>query len=218
MKTLDYLIKKYSLDLKKPSPIEIPNVGRNNLPYWLHDLNFKIGVEVGVAAGKYSELIAKVNPQMKVYGIDIWKGYKEYKEYVGDETFEDLFRQAKKRLTGCPNYEFIRELSMDALNHFDDNQLDFIYIDANHADPYISEDIQKWFRKLKSGGILAGHDYVRPSRYGKNTFDAQEKWSVIGAVNKYTKENNIRPWFILGLSAKIPGMIRDNSRSWMWVK
>ena len=50
MKTLDYVIKKFNLDVGKPSPIEIPNVGRNDLPHWLHELNFKTGVEVGVAA------------------------------------------------------------------------------------------------------------------------------------------------------------------------
>lgn len=218
MKTLDYLTKKFSIDIEKPSPIEIPNVGRDNLPKWLHEINFKTGVEVGVAAGEYSEVIAKANPQMKIWGVDIWKGYKEYKDYVGNEIFEDLYKQAQYRLSKYPNYEFIRELSMNALSHFEDDSLDFIYLDANHEDPYITEDIEKWYKKLKPGGIFAGHDYIRPSGRRRNSFDSQEKWNVIEAVNRYTKENNIRPWFILGTDAKIPGIIRDNSRSWMWVK
>jgi SAM-dependent methyltransferase len=218
MKTLDYVIDRFNLDVRKPSPIEIPNIGRNDLPHWLHELNFKTGVEVGVAAGEYSELIAKVNPQMKVYGIDIWKGYHGYKHYIDDDTFAGLFGQAQKRLSQYRNYEFIRELSADALAHFDDNELDFVYLDANHEGPYVSDDIREWYKKIKPGGILAGHDYVRPGSHRRNSFDAREKWSVIDAVNRYVKENNIRPWFILGLKAKIPGTIRDNNRSWMWVK
>lgn len=38
------------------------------------------------------------------------------------------------------------------------------------------------------------------------------------AILPYVKDNKIFPWFVLGLRAKIPGMIRDRHRSWMWVK
>ena len=45
MNTLDFLIKKYKLDLSTSSPIKIPNMGRNILPEWFHELDFKIGIE-----------------------------------------------------------------------------------------------------------------------------------------------------------------------------
>ena len=218
MNALDYIANKFKIDLSTDSPIEIPNVGRNNLPEWLHDLDFKIGVEVGVAAGEYSEIICRANPQMKVYGVDPWEAYTDYKHYVKKDAFNKLYGAAKKRLAQYSNYEFIKDLSINALKKFKDTSLDFVYIDANHEDPYISEDIAEWSKKIRPGGIVAGHDYIKAGKARRNMNDAMEHWDVKDAVNKYVKDHNIRPWFLIGLNAKISGMIRDNSRSWMWVK
>lgn len=216
--TLEYILNKFKLKMGNDYLVEIPCVGRDDLPNWLHELNFKTGVEVGVAKGKYSEIIVQANPQMKVYGVDIWKAYKDYKHYIDDESFNKLYEEAKNRLDKYSNYEIIRESSMDAAKRFGDNELDFVYLDANHVDPYISQDIVEWSKKIRSGGIISGHDYVRPSKSRRNVFDAEERWDIISAVNRYVKENNIKPLFILGLNAKIPGTIRDNARSWMWIK
>ena len=46
MNTLKYILKKYGLRLSER--IEIPNVGRDNLASLFSELNFKVGVEVGV--------------------------------------------------------------------------------------------------------------------------------------------------------------------------
>lgn len=209
MNTLDYLSLKYNLDLTKPSPIEIANVGRNDLVHWLQELDFKVGVEVGVAEGAYSEIICRANPQMQVYGIDPWADYVNYNIYTKTNELKNMYNLATKRLAPYSNYKIIRAFSMDAVTKFQDNSLDFVYLDANHQEPYITQDITEWFKKIKPGGIIAGHDYIRLKR---------TVCHVISAVNSFTTSNNIKPWFLLGLNAKIPGMVRDNSRSWMWIK
>lgn len=208
MSTLEYIAKKYNLDLSQPSPIEIPNVGRSDLTRWLYQLNFKVGVEVGVAAGRYSEKIATINPQLKLYGIDPWEEHKAYVSY-NQNSLTTLYRRAQRRLNKYKNFQFVKAYSMDALANFKDESVDFVYIDANHQEPYVTQDITGWIKKLKLGGIIAGHDYIRLKR---------ERCDVIGAVNNYTENNKVEPWFILGSNAKIPGTIRDNTRSWMWVK
>lgn len=218
MNTLKYILEKFNLKMGEDALIEIPNVGRNDLAYWLHELEFNTGVEVGVAGGEYSETICKANPQMKIYGVDLWKGYEGYKHHIDKETFNGLYEEAKNRLSKYPNYEIIKELSMDALKRFANESLDFVYIDANHEDPYITQDIVEWYKKIRPGGIIAGHDYIRNSIAGKDEHDAKEDWNVKDAVNKFVTDNNIMPWFLLGLNAKKPGMIRDKSRSWMWIK
>ena len=101
---------------------------------------------------------------------------------------------------------------MDIVKTLKDDSLDFVYLDANHEDPYITEDIVEWSKKVRSGGILAGHDYFR--QRGR----AEHQYKVIEATNKYAEENGIKPWFILGSAAKTPGLVRDASRSWFWVK
>lgn len=216
--TLDYILKKFNLKIDKDALIEIPNAGRNDLADWLRELDFNTGVEVGVAAGKYSEVICKANPQMHLYGVDPWQPYDGYKKHVKNEAFDKLYEETKARMVKYPNYEIIRDFSINTLKKFEDNTLDFIYIDANHEDPYITQDINEWSKKIRPGGIIAGHDYIRAGKARRNTEDAKEHWDVKDAVNKYIKDNNIRPWFLIGLNAKIQGMTRDNSRSWMWIK
>ncbi len=207
MTTLDYILKKYLIDPNGKLPIEIPNVDKDhNLANLPRELDFKVGVEVGVARGDYSKKLCEANPQMKIYGVDSWYVYTGCNDYT-QKKLDSFYERAKKQLAPFSNYEIIKEFSMDAIRKFEDGSLDFVYIDANHEDPYITEDIVEWSKKVRSGGIVSGHDY-----FNRRSFD------VIEATQKYTKDNNIKPWFVLGLSAKIPGLIRDSSRSWFWVK
>ena len=214
--TLEYILKKIKIIYDEGSlmPIEIPNVGRNNIPEWLNELNFKTGVEIGVGAGEYGVILAKTNPQMQFYGIDPWIPYEGGIEYVDAATLKKLYRKFKEVIAPYPNYKEIRKLSMDAVRDFPNESLDFVYIDANHSEPYITQDITGWYKKLRVGGILSGHDYIQPARRGRKDFVC----NVIDATQRFIKEKNIRPWFILGLKAKGNGMVRDATRSWMWVK
>jgi len=43
---------------------------------------------------------------------------------------------------------------------FDNNSLDFVYIDGNHSYEDSLKDYYYWFNKIKPGGIIGGHDYV----------------------------------------------------------
>lgn len=212
--TLDYILKKYNIvfDETTKMPIQIPNIGRIDIIRWLRELDFRTGVEVGVAQGEYSKLICENNPQIKMCGVDAWKPYEGYTDYIQPNILTTVFEEAHRRLdryVKFKRYKIIKEFSMDAVGKFEDNSLDFVYIDANHREPNVTQDITEWFKKVKPGGIIAGHDYVRHRKEG---------YQVIEAVNRYTNNNNIRPWFILGANEKIQGTIRDDYRSWMWVK
>lgn len=210
MNTLDYIVKKFKLDVSAPSPIEILSAGRNDLAEWLHDLDFKIGVEIGVDEGEYSEILCKANPQMKVYGVDPYESYNGLADYQTVEEFKVAQERAKDRLSKFPKYVFIKEFSMDALKRFADNSLDFVYIDANHTDPYVTWDLAGWSKKVKSGGIVSGHDYQV----------WEGSWNVVEAVNKYIKNNHIKHWFILGIKNTLSGIFvdaKDGSKSF-WVR
>jgi predicted O-methyltransferase YrrM len=37
--------------------------------------------------------------------------------------------------------------------------LDFVFIDANHSYAAVTEDLMHWTPAVKSGGLVAGHDY-----------------------------------------------------------
>ena len=207
MNALDYIANKFKLDMSTSSPIEIPNVGRANLAEWLHDLDFKVGVEVGVGEGEYSEIICKANPQMKLYGVDCYEPYNGYADCQSTEEFSMSYEEAIDRLSKFPKYIFVKKLSMDALRDFADGSLDFVYIDANHTNPFVTQDVEGWSKKVRLGGIVSGHDYIDKRR-----------WGVKEAVNNYVNHNHIKHWFILGLQNKISGTVTDYSVSWMWIK
>lgn len=53
----------------------------------------------------------------------------------------------------------IRMPSPKAADEFEDDSLDFVFIDANHDYEPVKADIAAWKPKIRKGGVLAGHDY-----------------------------------------------------------
>jgi len=43
---------------------------------------------------------------------------------------------------------------------YEDDSLDFVFIDGDHRYECVKADVEAWLPKVKSGGILAGHDYA----------------------------------------------------------
>lgn len=207
-----YVLKKYNI---KTDVIEIPDVDRKDLAQLFHDLDFKIGVEVGVAAGEFSRIIMDRNPQLtSMTGVDPHEPYSGYKDYVRVSTFNQLLEDAHKRLDEFPQYHFSRKYSVDAAADFEDGSLDFVYIDANHQEEPVYADITAWAPKVRAGGIVSGHDYARLKGNG---IDPSDNWAVIPALHRYVDENNLE-LFIWGLEAKLANLKRDPSRSWMFIK
>ena len=207
-----YVLKKYNI---KTDVIEIPDVTRDDLAALFHELEYKVGAEIGVAGGDYSEVIMRHNPQLNMmHGVDPYLPYKGYKDFRKLGTFDSLESRAHSLLDKYENYQFLKEMSVEASKSFTNGELDFVYIDANHSEPYVSQDIEAWTPKVRKGGIVAGHDYARIKAKGKEN---STNWAVIPAINKYVKENGYT-LFIWGLEAKIPGLKREGSRSWMFIK
>ena len=174
----------------------IPNMDRVTLAKMFSTFALT-GAEIGVANGDYSDAICQENPNVKLFCIDSWIKYEGYNDKAPDN-FEESERMAKEKLAKY-NCIFIKKFSMDAIKDFDDESLDFVYIDANHNFKYILEDITEWSKKVRKGGIVAGHDY---------------DWGGIQQALESYKQN----YFVLGRDEKIPGEIRESSRSWFYIK
>ena len=210
MDTLTYIVDKYGLNIERRMPVEIPGMGRDNLAALFCELGFRTGAEIGVEAGLYSEVLCKANPELKLYAVDAWKAYSGYREHVTQSKLDAIFAQAQGRLV-LHNCEIIRGFSMDTARLFEPNSLDFVYIDSNHSLPFVIADIHEWSKRVRPGGIIAGHDY-------KKTKAPIGMLHVVYAVQAYTGAYKISPWFVLGRREVRQGETRDKSRSWMWVK
>jgi len=135
----------------------------DKIPKIINDSNYTVGVEVGVAYGGHSESILKNTNVKKLYSID---PYLNYDGYIGDGqckeqyVMDDIYHFVKDRLSYYGNrYELVREMSVNVVDNFSDNSLDFVYLDGNHFEEYFKQDINKWWPKVKNGGIICGHDY-----------------------------------------------------------
>lgn len=208
MDPLVWLKEKYDLNLEARSPIEIANVGRDTLAHLFRVWEFRIGAEIGVEQGLYSEVLCRENPGVKLFCVDPYRAYHGYRDHVDQAKLDSFFVAAQERLKPY-RATFVRKFSMDAVKNFADGSLDFVYIDGNHNLQHCINDIAEWSKKVRVGGVVAGHDYAR--------YKLPNQIHVVQSVHAWTDAWEIRPWFLLGTQAKVEGQIRDTARSWFWV-
>ncbi len=199
MNTLNTIVQKYHLVLDDQSgPIQIPQ-SRETMGTLLNDLGFRKGVEIGVYRGKFTVALAKGAPDMELTGVDGWAVYPGYKDDVENDLESEAYDDAVNRTKDYPNIHLVKAWSTEAAKMFDDQSLDFIYIDANHDFEHCVEDLAAWSKKVKKGGILSGHDYA---------VDHKKKVGVVEAVSGWMTAYEIKPLFIW----------EDRTPSWMFVK
>ncbi|MFC1613109.1 glycosyltransferase [Patescibacteria group bacterium] len=139
--------------------------------------NVKNMAEIGVARGHHSMHLLEALPDLHLYSIDPWGHFiKEHK---------CMFQKEQNKMDALYNYvssmlkpfkdksTIIRSTSKRAIKEIKD-PLDMIFIDADHSYESIKEDLGLWWDKVKTGGIISGHDYNHSCHPG-----------VTKAVNEY---------------------------------
>jgi hypothetical protein len=172
----------------------------------INKLNLKVGCEIGVYEGDYSQKILNTKLD-KLYLIDAWKhldGYDDVSNH-NDEYFEQMLNRVKNKVAKkvakyVDRVEIIRGLSDVSADNFSYNSLDFIYIDADHSYLGAKSDIERWYDKVRPGGVVSGHNYV-------NGTLPQGDFGVKRAVDEFVSKNNLilhttnenewRTWFII---------------------
>ena len=132
-------------------------------------------VELGAAWGKSSSYmaveIAKSKKNIRFDVVDKWE----------DEngSFFDIYM---KNIEPVKQYiNPVKGYTTEVVNNYEDNSIDFLFIDASHNYEDVLKDIKLWYHKVKHDGIIAGHDY--------NIGDFP---GVFQAVNDYFGRENIR--------------------------
>lgn len=122
-----------------------------------HFDNELTGAEIGVFIGKNAKSILKTLNIKKLYLIDPYKEYDNYKNPSNLMSLEEAKEEAGGKLEKYEQVEFIYKKSSEAVNDVL-NDLDFVYVDGNHSYEAVKEDIENYYPKIKINGILAGHD------------------------------------------------------------
>lgn len=137
-------------------------------------------VEVGVFGGKsfipLAAVVAHLEsmagtplPSHEIHGIDPWLASAAVKDnegtahepFWGNQGMLDAVynraRQSVDRLQS-PVVHLFRETSETAFHRYADNQIGILHLDGNHADQQAFADVQRWWPKLRSGGIFVMDD------------------------------------------------------------
>lgn len=132
-----------------------------------------VGIELGVAAGDFSERILQHGHVGYLYSVDMWAGDRGHGV--------DQYREAFVRLHPYRDRNSVMRMRFDeALELFADEALDFIYVDGYAHDGELNgQTFREWFPKLKRGGIISGDDY-------------SPEWPlVVAAVDAFCAENGL---------------------------
>lgn len=195
----------------KGHPFAIPDCSRDDLPQFFVDMGFKTGAEIGVYKGKFSQKFLQAG--LNMFAIDPWLVYYDFSNPDMIKRMDYLYACAKKNLAPFPNCTIIKKSSMEALADIPDASLDFVYIDGHHIFRYVAEDICEWSNKVRTGGVVAGHDY-----FFNGALNPARLCHVAYVVDAYVKSHGITNWYLLGREEKVEGEKRENCRTWMWIK
>jgi hypothetical protein len=142
-------------------------------------LEFTSGAEIGVCHGRYSEILCRTNPKLKLLAVDDWR------RNITHESYENAIERLREL-----NVTIDRRSSMNAVGDVADESLDFVFIDADHKYTSVCDDIREWSKKVRIGGIVSGHDYY---------ITRGQNMGVINAVDEYVAEHG----YTLQLTNKI---------------
>lgn len=92
---------------------------------------------------------------------------------------------------------FLEMSSIAAAHLYDDASLDFVFIDADHSYYAVAQDIDAWRPKVRSGGLLAGHDFCNWPGFGvieavSERFERFEIWT--GSTGMGDAQMKPRKW------------------------
>ncbi len=127
----------------------------------------EIGCWKGRSTAYLAEAIRRSGKQINLYAIDTWKGSWNRPSLLAQvkKAGGDLFPVWRENMRKCGVLGLItpiREPSLQAVAHFQDGSLDFVFLDGDHSFDNVVAEIREWSKKLKPGGVLAGDDFDQP--------------------------------------------------------
>ena len=163
-------------------------------------------VEVGVWKGQSACFMAveiiNSNKNIKFDCVDTWE-FVESSSEIKEGQFENLFQIFQNNIEPVKDHiNIVRSISWDGAKLYDDNSLDFVFIDAGHDYESVKKDLESWYPKVKEGGLIAGHDYhyncgVYPA---VNEFFGKDKIKQMNACWLFEKKKIDKPAEIIKMT------------------
>jgi hypothetical protein len=116
-------------------------------------------VEIGSFLGRSSAfLVVESINKNKDFHIDILDLYEGIHSMgINGEDAKDVFLNNMKPVENY--FNFMRKDSIEASKEYEDQSMDFVFLDGNRTYEYILEEIGAWLPKVKPGGFIGGDDF-----------------------------------------------------------
>lgn len=139
--------------------------------------------EIGVFRGDFSKILFEKMQPEQLHLIDIFEGNMCSGDKDGQNmVWTDLSKEydnLKEHFKDQENVFLHKGNSANVLNDFGDGHFDMIYIDGDHSYQGVKRDLETAFFKVKSGGLICGHDY------------GQMFPTVVQAVNEFCNDRGL---------------------------
>jgi hypothetical protein len=129
-----------------------------------------VGVEVGTWKGNFAARILGIAKPRTLHLVDPWQFHPEEdydaacyggKATGGQAEIDSIYQDVLARFSQEISDGVVvihRMTSEEAVTGFDDNSLDWVYIDGDHHYNAVKADLELWYPKVRPGGLLTGDD------------------------------------------------------------
>ena len=150
------------------------------------------GCEVGVWKGETSrELLRRFN-RLHLLLVDPYRPYiaggvgELSKDLADPIKMKTALRIAEKNTEFAKDRRtFALEGSVAAAQSVPDGSLDFGFLDPDHFYPSVCSDLEAWYPKVRSGGLVCGHDYG-------GYWNRRGVWGVKRAVDEFAAKHGYK--------------------------
>ena len=138
--------------------------------------------ELGVDEGEFSQAILRVNHPRVLHLVDPWGKLRYH-----DGKHRDVITRFEQEI-GSGRVVIHRKRSVAAVEDFENQSLDWVYIDTRHSYEATRNELLAYASKVKPGGFIAGHDYsmgnwIKQRRYGViesvHEFCVTHDWEIV---------------------------------------
>lgn len=131
------------------------------IPELIKDMKNPVGVEIGTDQGWTTLYLLEQRDDLTLHGVDPYTSFTDWDNSVitqanRDESYEKLLA---KLSFYKDRYTHHRITSDDAAELFEDESLDFVFIDGLHTFEQVTKDMKNYYPKVKKGGLFCGHDF-----------------------------------------------------------
>lgn len=110
-------------------------------------------VEIGCYKGKSTcymiDAIKRSGKKISFYVFDNFSTLGDVEQEFLENLGEDRLRRIK----------FLKRDSVVASRRFENNSVDFLFIDTDHFAHQLTKELLAWIPKIKLGGLISGHDH-----------------------------------------------------------